>query len=608
MRSALLSSHILSLLASEDRLPADIIAERVFELALALGRRVGGAATDEDTRAAVEEALRALVQDGLLAEHDRLIWLSDRGSVLVKTKRAAAQVLADRFKASLDARVRSRGSGELKRVVDAADAFFRQCIETRALGVAMAVSVGGPGQQEYHAVSLLQGPPDFVQAMPDAEAARVLVETVQGVLRGPSDVEMEFVGTALQASFAVHLLGYDRHTFEARHADLRNAVFVIDSSTLIPLLAPSSTGHSSARRLVERLARLGSRLVTTRQLVEEVSEHVRWAQERVREDPSHTYLALSAFSAATGRAGQRSNAFLEGFLSSVAAGVCRDSLDDYLSVRCGLAATDNNGWVRDSTVIDALRALSIEVVHSEALPDYTQEFSVQRDTYQAELQKRRMLADTFTRDRQVAAEADVAVLVESLRSGRLRLPKLDAGVRSFFLSNTRIIDEVARAEPPIVMRPPAALQWLLTLHESRPEDLASLTTGLLWELQERGHNIVDAETLAVAFRPFLDASSQRRDEELLRMQRLENQKYAGAEVALREMPTLDVPIVVESQLVQRVADLEAQLRSAKAIPLDPGLTNNEREELERLRKKDAGRRRVQRRDLKLGRRKRPPEE
>ncbi len=100
-------------------------------------------------------------------------------------------------------------------------------------------------------------------------------------------------------------------------------------------------------------------------LVKEVSEHARWAQERVREDASHTYLALSAFSAATGRAGRRSNAFLEGFLNSVTGGECSDSLDEYLRVKSRLVTKDKLGWVRDSTVVDALRAWSVEVLQPE---------------------------------------------------------------------------------------------------------------------------------------------------------------------------------------------------------------------------------------------------
>lgn len=608
LRSALLSSHILSLIPPGEPVAAEVVREQVFELALALGRRVAGAAIIEETAASVADALTTLLGDGLIVESPRGVALSERGTSLVREKTASAQVLADRFRASLEGRVRTDGHSNPKLVVDAADAFFRHCIETRALGVAMAISVGGPGQHEYHAVSLLQALPDFVRSMPDVDTARLLVNAVQGVLRRPSEVESEFIGTALQAAFAVHLLGYDAGTFEARHADLRDAVFVIDSTTLIPLLAPLSTGHDSAFRLVERLRRLGCRLVTTRQLVAEVSEHARWAQERVRENSSHTYLALSAFSAATGRAGQRSNAFLEGFLNSIAAGACGDSLDRYLADQCGLLGGGRHGWIRDSTVIAALQRHSIETIRPEDLEGYADELRIQRETYQAELQARRMSADTFTRDRQVAAEADVAVLVEALRSGVLHLHQVNAPVRSFFLSNTRIIDEVARAESPIVMRPEAALQWLLTLHHSTPEDLASLTTGLLWELQERGQNVVDAETLAVAFRPFLDASATRRDEEILRMQRLEDQKYAGAAQSLRSVQPLDLPLVVESALVQRVADLEAQLRGAETAPPAPALAQAEREELERLRKKEAGRRKVQRRDLRLGRRKRPPDD
>jgi len=229
-----------------------------------------------------------------------------------------------------------------------------------------------------------------------------------------------------------------------------------------------------------------------------------------------------------------------------------------------------------------------------------------RDRYQADLMNRRIVAETFTRDLQVAAEAEAAVLVEEVRAGRVAIDGAEpAESRAYFVSMTRIIDEVAHPDVPIVMRPEAALQWLLTLHPATSEELASLTTGLLWELQERGQDIVDKQTITLAFRPYLDASASRRDEELLRMKQLEESAYAGA-VDRFDVPELDLPVVLNGHLEQRVADLEARL-AAKPAETSP-LSDEERVELEKLRKRAAGRKRVQKRDLRIGRRKRPMEE
>jgi hypothetical protein len=608
IRGALLESHLLSLVAAGRRPIRDLL-ENASELAIELGRRVEGAAPADERESTVRAAVAALTSAGLVTVKQEEMELTDNGRELVKTKTAAVELLSDVFRSSLEARTRMLGSTDSREVVTVADRFFRDCMARRALGVAMAVSVGGPGQQEYHAISLLQSLPDYVNAMTSPEAARLLVEIVQGVLRGPTDGEMQYLGTAMQAAFAVHLLGYDVDTFTARHAELQQSAFILDSNTLIPLLAVGSVGHNSARQLVERIRKVGAKLLSTPQLIQEVSEHARWAQGRVRENASHTYLALSVFSAATGRSGQRSNAFLEGFLSRVAAGDDARSVDAYLIRTCGLEMLDRNRLVRDKSVESALRRGGIEVVELGHFAGYTSDMGQRKDGYQAELYAKRVSADTFTRDRQVEAEAEVTVIVEALRSGEVVLPGSPVGLstRAFFVSHTRIIDEVAQSDLPVVMRPEAALQWLLTLHPTTPDDLASLTTGLLWELQERGQDIVDKETISTAFRPFLDASLKKRDEELLRMQRLEASRYAGAEPVPSNVMPLDVPIVLESQLTQRVAQLETELQQAQAKGgAASGLDEAERAELERLRRKQDGRRRVEKREFRIGRRKQPP--
>lgn len=605
IRTALLESHILSRLAAGQLRRVDIVSD-VSELATELGRRVAGALAPNEAEPLITEALSRLKKQDLITVRGDAVELTDAGRDLVRRKNLSVEVLADRFTASLKARALAWGAGESGRVTEAAEAFFRQCVERRAIGVAMAMSTGGPGQQEYHAVSLLQALPSFVDSMPDPDSARCLVEVVQGVLRAPETAETEYIGTALQAAFAIHLLGYDLDTFEARQLDLARAWFVLDSSTLIPLLAAGSSGSDSARQLAARIQKLGARMCTTRQLVAEASEHARWAQERVRLEGTETYLNLKAFTAATGRGGQRSNAFLEGFLRSVVEEGKNLSLSSYLRHSCGLEKLDRLGWVRDTTVIEALESHGVSVVSLDDLAAADPALVKRRDQYQADLMNRRIVADTFTRDLQVAAEAEAAVLVEEVRAGRVAVAGTEpVESRAYFVSMTRIIDEVAHPDVPIVMRPEAALQWLLTLHPANPEELASLTTGLLWELQERGHDIVDSQTLTLAFRPYLDASASRRDEELLRMKQFEESAYAGA-VERFDVSELDLPVVLNGHLEQRVSDLEAQLAS-KPSQVSP-LSEEERSELEKLRKRAAGRKRVQKRDLRIGRRKRPLDE
>jgi hypothetical protein len=612
VQTALLEAHILARIATKGHTSTTKLAKDLADVAQQLGRRITDTASSTDADRLIAAALNALRDSGYISSGEDAIALTDAGREAVATKLTAAQLLSDRFRASLSVRAATGGARDSEtreRVVVSAEAYFKDCLTRRALGVAMALSVGGPSQQEYHAVSLLQSLRPWVIAAPTPQEARLLVDVVQGVYRAPTADEKEFIGVTVQARFGIHLLGLDPDTLSARTTEIQDAYFVLDSSTLIPLLAIDSVGHAAANQLVQRLHDSGAHLVTTRRLVAETSEHARWAQSRVRENPDHSYLALSTISAATGRYGQRSNAFLEGFLARVARGEGSRHLDTYLRETCRLGLPDRRGDFQDGSVISALRDLhDIATINTDALSGFTRDDRKLRDTYQAELQEKRVLAETFRRNRQVAAEADVMVLVEGLRIGRFRFGERTAS-RAFFISNTRIIDEIARLEPPIVMRPEATLEWLLTLRPASIEDVSTLASNLLWELQERGQGLVDPQLLSVAFRPLIEASEARKGEELERLRRLEADRYAGFKASLTTAHGLDLPVVVDAMYAQRIASLEAALKDAQATgaPL-ADLSKEEKQELERFRKKERGRRRVVRRDERMGRRRKPPSE
>src|SRR5207237_10899390 len=104
----------------------------------------------------------------------------------------------------------------------------------------------------------------------------------------------------------------------------------------------------------------------------------------------------------------------------------------------------------------------------------------ERDTLQIRMRVKRETRGTFRHDRQVRAEAEALIIVREIRAARLRLDSEElAG--GFFVSNTRVIDEVAGAGSPITMRPDAVLQWLATLRPGDIGELKALTSGLLSE-------------------------------------------------------------------------------------------------------------------------------
>ena len=394
----------------------------------------------------------------------------------------------------------------------------------------------------------------------------------------------------LQARFGVHLLGYDDATLATRIADAYGTAFVVDSTALIGLLARSSPGSGMSVALMQELKNCDATVLTTPMLAGEVTEHIQWAQDRVAEAGS--FQSVPVLEAATGRAGQRSNAFLDGFAVELAKG--RSALfSEYIREVCGLDRV--TARVTRAQVMLTLAEKGIPAHAIGELSGFNPEAYRRMQDHQKQLRELRETAETFTREIQVAAEAEALDMVQGIRSEMLGVPGSDCS-NAYFISNTRIIDQVGRSALPITMKPEAAIQWLVTLHPCPLEELGALTSGLLWELQERGQELVDPQTLLTAFNPLIAASEQARDTEVARLRTLTGNVYAGAAEALStQLADLEVPIVLESTNAQFVRALQQELEEERKKSSAATISDVERQELERYRKKEQGRKKYRRR-------------
>lgn len=280
---SLLTARILSVAEHQQAVTLDYLHRDVGRVAM---QTSGEARTSEEIESVVAELetqnLISIDTEGL----ERVIRLTDGGRTFVAERSGIAHRIRDQFRASLN----SRANGELKtsasaaeRVALAASSFFEDCIEKRSLGVAMAFGAPAPRAQEFQVVALLQALPQFFNLLPDSDSARALVKVVQGLLSEPSEAEAKHCGLLLQARLGVHLLGVDQNALRARLQALREMAFMLDSTSLIPLLAVSGTGHRAAVDLVNRIEQIGAKAMTTRNLLEEVREHAAYATRAVKD-------------------------------------------------------------------------------------------------------------------------------------------------------------------------------------------------------------------------------------------------------------------------------------------------------------------------------------
>ena len=503
----LLSARILSVAKYRKRVT-------LSDLLVDVGRISAGVSDETQTDGtyaseAIESVVDELEQRKLIATttecDETLIRLTEEGISFVDERAGVAERIRSQFLASLESRARELTVGNThtsKEVATAASLFFEDCIEKRSLGVAKALNAPHETAREFQVVALLQALPDFFGLLSEPQAARALVKLVQGMLSSPSEAEAKHFGLLLQARLGVHLLGVDQNALRARVRALKNMVFVLDSTSLIPLLAVSGTGHKAAVELMKRIKLIGARATTTRNLVIEAQEHAAYASRVVNERGGAT--SAGVLNQLMGKEGERTNVFLNGFADEYARGSAVSSnFGFYMRQICGF--TTSPPTVEDcSRIIDSYNVPGVDLA---TVPGFDQEDFAEVEDLKVQIEHRRRQSSSFRHDRQVLAEAEVVVLVQKLRDQQYRIDGR-ASEEVFFISNSRFIDRLNSVGLPITMRQNVLFQWLGTVLPFDESELPVLMDGLLWELSERGIDFVDRRKLMTAFSSTISAAKE----------------------------------------------------------------------------------------------------
>jgi hypothetical protein len=575
----LLVSRILVLL-SRRSMSIDSLLEDLADKVRAMKRNLAQAELGKLIERIIDKLINASAPVIMQVDGTSAVCLTKTGIVLVKQHAATAQRLSEQFSSSLSTRAASEFPGDAVaslRIAKAAECFLKDCIDRRSLGVAMLKNATRDDLHSFHMTALLQSLPEFMEQLSSQEEAISLSKLVQGVLSVPSDAEEKYIGLCLQARFGIHLLGYDADALRTRVNELRDTLFLVDSTTIIPFLAISSIGNNSARKLIDGLKSMNSSIATTDLLAEEAAEHARYALKKVGSGQGRP--TVETLKALTGRAGERSNAFLEGFVVEVVKGKIID-FSNYLAQICGFPIQTT------LSSADIQYVLSKEKIYCYALNEwdgFDQIIWNERDERQLEIAKIRTERRTYRHERQVKAEAEALIIIKYLRDKTFKISGRPVS-NAFFISHTRIIDELSGHASNITMRPEAILQWLATITPVSVDELRVLTSNLLFELTEYNLDIIDKSKLRLVFSPLIDASKATLNEEVLTHRELISEKYGeqGAK-AFSDISDLDAPIVFESYYTQKTADLERQQLEASKAEIRARISGKERTELERLR-------------------------
>jgi hypothetical protein len=548
----------------------------------------------------IYKCLNELSQSGFIdlpikLEIESVVCLNNNGFKTTEDIASKVGLLSEQFSTCINDRVRAifpASKEAINRVANAAECFLIECVQRRGLGVAMVWNSPKIEFQRYHMVALLQSLPKFYEQLKSIDEGRALIRLVEDVLARPNDQEKRYLGINLQAQFGVNLLGCDSDTLKARIQDFTSTLFLIDSSTLIPLLARSSVGHQSANIITAKLKEANAICCTTKLFAREVAEHARWAVEQLSAVSSPMTPEILALT--MGRAGSRSNAFFEGFLEEVNLGKISFDFNIFLDSICN---NPNGHKATDEIYATAITAIGIPCFAFEEWDGFNPEIFVERDEVQEKIaeQRKSQFLSTYKHERQVKAEAEALIIIRNLRKGTFQYQGKKLA-DAYFISHTRAIDEVSDQNRPITMRPQALLQWLNTITPCGVEELGALFNNLLWELSERGFAIVDRSRLQTIFSPLVVASRSKLQEEIELHRNLIAEIFGeDPNQAFREVNDLELPLIVHNYYIQKAIDLEKQLaaeRHAKEeLITQSKLTEKQQKEYQQLKAKEKGKKR-----------------
>ena len=248
------------------------------------------------------------------------------------------------------------------------------------------------------------------------------------------------------------------------------------------------------------------------------------------------------------------NAFLNGYFTGGGA-ASGQRFVSYLSDALGGA-----GNLRAS-VKSQLKKLGIEMLPVAEWDGFSQNLYGDIEHAKQDIESRRRKLDTFKHDRQVTAEAIVAVLVSAIRHQKIKYPN-HSSENAFFLSHSRAIDNIGSLpHMRMSMTPESLFQWLISVQEMSDERASVTFDLLLHDLAENGHNLVPKEQIVRSFSGLIEADKSKLRKVFLDHKTLVLEIYGqDPEKAFRDINVLEIPNAMANISLVALRDIQRKLK------------------------------------------------
>ena len=369
----------------------------------------------------------------------------------------------------------------------------------------------------------------------DRELRATFIEGMHQFLVEPTSPQRKYLASVSQGYFLYHLLGLDPKCCEAKRDIFQRTLWLCDSSVILPLIAIGCHNHDYAVELFRTLADENALLYTTPKLLQEAWEHLDWAFQFERKN---TTKSLEFLRAASIRGSYKQNLFLDGFIRLSAEGKV-GTFSDYLKLVLPTGKIDQLSF--EERVANA----GISLINLSQVDGFVQDDWGEVEDAKAEIRKVREKQGIYRSQLQVESEAEVWILVKNLRSGKYTVTGLKNTERAYFVSQSRIIDQVFQHEAVTTWIPEDLYRFLSAL-PGRQINPDLLQQCMLHEYFYAGISFIDKDRYEHFFGPSIDASKASYEAEKINyIQGLEDEFTVGIDEAFEQTPDLEKPFFVE---------------------------------------------------------------
>ena len=398
---------------------------------------------------------------------------------------------------------------------------------------------------------------DKAAEIENVDLRAAFIEAVHQFLVEPSPTQRQYLTSVSQGYFLYHLLGLDPKFCEVRRSIFQKTLWLCDSSVILPLIAAGCNNHDYAVKLFQTLADETALLCTTPKLLQEAWEHFQWALTFIKttgiESPEFLRAALV-------KGSYKQNLFLDGFIRLSAEGKV-GTFKDYLESILPAEAIDRPSFDR-AVIKHGLRVIDIS-----ELDGFVQEDWGDIEEAKAQIQRKREMRGIYRSPLQVESEAEVCIFSKNLNAGKYSIEGLQNAERVYFVSQSRITDQVFQ----VTAWTPEALYRYLSALPGRQIDPDLLQQCMLHEYYYAGISFIDKQRYEHFFGPSIDAAKASYQQEKVGYIKELEETFANTkdlDDAFEQTPDLEKPFFVAQMGWRRAEAAEQKEKSATQRALE----------------------------------------